>query len=66
MSKFKHDLLLRIVKVTDAVMVTLPFVLCWYLYYADRIVAPFYGRGNVLMIALYFVLYIVFGRVYQE
>ncbi len=65
MSKFKHDLLLRIVKVTDAVMVTLPFVLCWYLYYADRIVAPFYGRGNVLMIALYFVLYIVFGRVYD-
>ena len=65
MSKFKHDLLLRIVKVADAVMVTLPFVLCWYLYYADRIVAPFYGRGNVLMIALYFVLYIVFGRVYD-
>lgn len=65
MSKFKHDLLLRIVKVADAVMVTLPFALCWYLYYADRIVAPFYGRGNALMIALYFVLYIVFGRVYD-
>lgn len=65
MNKFEHRLLLRIVKVLDAAMVTLPFALCWMLYYADRVDAPFYAKGNWLVIALYFILYIIFGRVYD-
>lgn len=65
MSKFKHDLLLRIVKVADAVLITIPFAMCWLLYYASRVDAPFYAKGNVLMIALFFILYIAFGRVYD-
>lgn len=36
MSKFKHDLLLRLIKLVDAVLMTIPFALCWYLYYSDR------------------------------
>lgn len=34
MSKFKHDLLLRLIKLVDAVLMTIPFALCWYLYYS--------------------------------
>lgn len=37
MTRFKHDLILRIIKVLDAVLVTIPFALCWYLYYAKHI-----------------------------
>lgn len=65
MSKFKHDLLLRIVKIADAVLITIPFAGCWYMYYAQRIVDPFYSKGNWLMIALFFITYIMFGRVYD-
>lgn len=65
MDKFTHNLLLRIVKVLDAAMITVPFALCWMLYYAQRIDAPFYAKGNWLMIALFFGLYIIFGRVYD-
>lgn len=65
MDKFKHDLLLRIVKLADALLLTVPFACCWYWYYASRISAPFYAKGNWLMIALYFVLYVMFGRVYD-
>ena len=65
MTKFKHDLLLRIVKIADAVLITIPFALCWLLYYAGRIASPFYAKGNYLVIAFFFVLYIVFGRVYD-
>ena len=64
MTKEKHDLLLRIVKVLGAVMITVPFALCWYLYYGKDVVTPFYNRGNWLMLALFFVLFIVFGRIY--
>lgn len=65
MDKFTHNLLLRVVKVIDAVMVTIPFAMCWLLYYAERIDAPFYARGNWLVIALFFGVYIIFGRVYD-
>lgn len=33
MTRFRHDLILRLVKIMDAVLVTIPFALCWYLYY---------------------------------
>ena len=65
MTKFKHDLLLRIVKVLDAALITIPFALCWYLYYAERIYSPFYSKGNILVVALFFVAYITFGRIYD-
>ena len=65
MTKFKHDLLLRIVKIADAVLITIPFAMCWLMYYASRVASPFYAKGNYLVIAFFFVLYIVFGRVYD-
>lgn len=34
MTKLRHDLMLQIVKLMDAALVTVPFALCWYLYYA--------------------------------
>lgn len=65
MDKFRHNLLLRIVKVLNAIMITVPFALSWILYYAERVDAPFYKKGNWLVIALYFTLYIIFGRIYD-
>ena len=62
---FEHDLLLRIVKLLNVTMITIPFALCWFLYYAQRTEAPFYAKGNYLIIALFIVLYTVFGRVYD-
>lgn len=53
MTRFKHDLILRIIKVLDAVLVTIPFALCWYLYYAKHIVSPFYAKGDYLVVALF-------------
>lgn len=65
MTRFKHDLILRIIKIMDAVLMTVPFALCWYLYYAKHIASPFYAKGDYLVVALFFVLFIIFGRVYD-
>lgn len=65
MTRFKHDLILRIIKIVDAVLMTVPFALCWYLYYAKHIASPFYAKGDYLVVALFFVLFIIFGRVYD-
>lgn len=65
MTRFKHDLILRIIKIMDAVLMTVPFALCWYSYYAKHIASPFYAKGDYLVVALFFVLFIIFGRVYD-
>ena len=44
---------------------TVPFALCWYSYYAKHIASPFYAKGDYLVVALFFVLFIIFGRVYD-
>ena len=36
MSKFQHDVMLRIVKILDVVLVMLPFAACWFLYYEKK------------------------------
>ena len=65
MSKFQHDIILRIVKVLDVVLITLPFIGCWFLYYAKHIHMPFNWVGHVSMLALYMVLYIALGKIYD-
>ena len=65
MSKFKHDLLLRLIKLVDAVLMTIPFALCWYLYYSDRTASPFDQKGNLIVVLLFLVLFIIFGRIYD-
>ena len=65
MTRFKHDLILRIIKTLDAVLMTVPFALCWYSYYAKHIASPFYAKCDYLVVALFFVLFIIFGRVYD-
>ena len=64
MNKFRQEFLLRLLKSLNAVMLTVPFACCWFYYYAGHIASPYYERGNWLVIALFFVLYVVFGRIY--
>ena len=65
MTRFRHDLILRMIKLLDTVLVAIPFAMCWYLYYAKRVASPYYAKGDYLVVALFFVLFIIFGRVYD-
>ena len=65
MRKIKHDVGLRIVKFLVTVFATVPFALCWYLYFADTILYPYFKKGNWAIISLFVVLYVVFARVYD-
>ena len=57
MSKFQHDLMLKIVKLIDLVMITIPFAACWYGYYSYQVYAKFGWKGNWAMIGLFAVLF---------
>lgn len=63
--KFARDLQLRCVKVLDALLLTVPFAACWHFAYAKQTAAPFYFWGNWLVIAIFFVLYVTYGRIYE-
>lgn len=65
MKNLKHNLALRVIKMIDAVMITIPFIIAWCLYYAQRVASPYYAKGNYLVIFLFLVLYIIYGRIYD-
>ena len=65
MSKFQHNVMLRIVKVLDVLMIELPFAACWFLYYSEQIYKKVGWKGNLTILALFFILYIVIGRIYD-
>ena len=65
MKSFKHDLSLRIAKLMPVIFASVPFAFCWYGYFADTIMAPYFNKGNWLVIALFVALYITFARVYD-
>ena len=56
---------LRLVKLINVAVMTAAFGACWYLAYADNIRSPFYNRGNWVVIAIFTVLYLVYGRIYD-
>lgn len=56
---------LRQLKLLDAILMTLPFAIAWYQYFAKVVEVTYYRRGNWMIIALYFLLYIIYGRMYE-
>lgn len=65
MADFKHGVTLRLIKISNVVLMTLPFTICWYGYYASHTIYPFYNRGNWAMIALFLALYVIYGKIYD-
>lgn len=60
-----HDLGLRLVKLLNVLLVTLPFVFCWLEYYANRVALFPSSYRNVGVILMFVALYSFFGRIYD-
>lgn len=65
MRSLRHDISLRFVKLLNVALITVPFGIVWYLFYGDRIAAPYWIKGNLLVVALFCILYVVFGKIYE-
>ena len=64
-AKLSYTFALRAVKVLNAVLMTLPFLVAWYVHYNQHIAVPFYAKGNWLIVFLFFVVYVAFGKTYD-
>lgn len=65
MTRVEHDVALRVVKSIGTVMITLPFAGCWFWFYSSRIHVEFTMWGNLTIIALFVLLYVQLGRIYD-
>ena len=65
MSKIQHDVMLRVVKILNVLMIELPFAACWFLYYSHQTYANLAWEGHFAILGLFFILYIVLGKIYD-
>lgn len=65
MNNFRHDLAVRSVKLINPILMVLPFAACWLTCYATQMDTPFSGWGNWVMLLLFLIVYISFGRIYD-
>jgi len=64
-AKMMHKLWLRIADALDVLLLTLPFALCWFFFYEKNILMPFNGRGDLVVVLLFALLYIIFCNIYK-
>ena len=64
-SRWQHDLMLRGIKAISVVLTVGAFAGCWYGYYGKEIVSPFFAKGDVAVILIYTILFLVFSQVYD-
>lgn len=62
---FFHDITIRIAKLINIILMTVPFAYAWYAAYADQTWVKFYMRGHWLVIMLFVLLYVIIGRIYE-
>ena len=60
-----HDISIRIAKLINIALMTVPFAIVWYSAYADKLWVHFAMRGHWLVIALFVLLYFSIGRIYE-
>ena len=60
-----NEIGLRLLKSSNLLFVSAPFIVSWYLYYACRISSPFYFWGNLVVCVLFMLLYFYFARTYD-
>ncbi len=61
----KHEFELRLCKLLNTLVVTSIFGFYWFIFYANSIADPFFEKGNYMVIFVFFLLYVLFIRIYD-
>ena len=60
-----HDITIRIVRLINLILMTIPFAVAWYTFYSKKLYVYFAMRGHWLVVALFVLLYVLIGRTYD-
>lgn len=61
----EHSIAVRCVKLINLILMVIPFVVCWYVYYSQRLIIPYYSRGNWVVIALFTIMYFTYCKIFD-
>ena len=64
-TELENNILLRVANIINIVLMTLPFLVAWFVYYDARNYLPFYFWGNWAMIILFVIIYCLCARAYD-
>lgn len=56
---------LRTIKLLNVVLICGAFAWCWFSYYSQQVVSPYYSKGNFFIVILFVFLYVFFARIYN-
>ena len=58
-------ILVRLIKLLNIILMTAPFVLAWYMIYSKQTAVPYYIKGEMVIISLFVVLYVIYAHIYD-
>ena len=65
MEKLKYDLILGLVKLLNLILITVPFGMCWNLYYAGNLALRESRKESILITFIFMLAYFTFGKIYD-
>lgn len=65
MSKFQHNVILRVVKLLNVLLISAPFAGVWYLYNQYKLQLSFSLREKLAILIAYAVIYVLIGKAYD-
>ena len=65
MSRDRQDLILRLVKLTNVILMLIPVLWIWKSYYSAQIVIAYKWNEDVIIAGIYAIVYMMFGRIYE-
>lgn len=66
MDKYSAKITLRLTKVLNVAMMLVPFLWCWLSWYAQRVYGTEPGIVSWLVAAVFVLLYMTYGRIYES
>lgn len=61
----KNNLRLKFVKSIDVILVAIPLIVVWIMYYNQTTKVPYGWKGNIVLFLIYVILYFSFGKIYN-
>ena len=65
MESLRDQIVIRIAKIINVVLMMITFAICWYNFYASLVSVPYYSKGNWLVIILFAFIYISYCKIYD-
>ena len=65
MKNRKNNIILRLAKLINVVLISALFYAVWHFYYSKHTVVPYYSKGQLFVLGLFVALYFVLGQLYD-